>query len=1332
MEEFQVFLRETIFGKEFLNIINNKTFRMRVVERPLFSYEYYLKIFKSIETLNEFGIVLPKKIDSKKEYYHLFFEYWNETPIEEINITEKIFFNILYRVYDIVDRVTHSTNIVIPYLSLEDIFMDEMGNVYIIPPIFSYVKENEKIFINNKRNEDGVIDVLIQFTEYLFNRIENKTENIHKCYNKLKNRKFECVHDLYELLLMYSEFSKTKPELIREPHFIDRVEERNKILNFVGKKHIFIYGPQRIGKTRLIQFLEFKFKEMNYEIIKARSIKDIYSKKINVPESMNIFYFLNLVETLRKNNKNFKMVIIIDDYQDIDIQFKNFIEELINKSFDFPFSIIMISHFEPKYKFNNIEYINLKPFDKGNTKILLKIILSADFLEKYPEFIDIVYELSEGYPGNIYQIIKDLHALKIIEFKEQRFIFYPEKLKNKKLIDLSNEKIKSIQESILKDLIYLSSLGFRFDNNDIKNLERFLKRSLDSSILYAIENNIIIRENEEFRFFNYSYLDILHNKLNEYDKRLIHEYLCKSTNDLKKKIYHLKISGKIRSTIALIIKEMKKSLNEWSNLDFIDYGFNEIKNMTTDIPKSAIAIYLTKKFILNEYSKEIEVYKEKLIKSSVYNYLPYLFLKYSNKNGLNKKLLHWIKDKEKITDYKKGLYIYYFLNTNFTDLSKEEVFEYYYEFEKVYSKYKNLRKFKILKGMMLNMLGIKMERELPELSLKYYNDAIKISLEENYRRLTQIIYTNMAILYESLNSSLSEYYNNKVLGISKEIGDYRTYNRVLINIANSKLYKGEIIEFFDLINKAERYSKINNDYNSYILANDLKNYYYLYAKDYSNLNSNIRKIKNYIKDKPLLGKTVEDLNNSIYVLKALFDKNNSIFKEKKYIKILSNNEFFSNMYNLVFENDEEKLYKSWLFFKNNPLVYFKEEIVNIVSDKIARYSFNEEYEKWVMDLINEFKDKKLSLALLYEGLGNFYDIKMEKFKSLKHLRKAQRIYDSLMMKNRFEEINKTLIEKFHLPLFSFKDVYSENYERTRLDYEMLYSKIKSYEKINDLIFDLLKSESPKSLVDKIGEYLRNTYPVNKVFIRVITNDFEVEYNFNFSEEEKIEIDEFLLEPLELSYISDYKDYKYYMYISNSDIILSHMEAVNLLDNLIILEDILHSMFDKITHYEQSIMDPLTLAYTRRYMENKLSELIGLYERYKFEFSIIILDLDDFKKVNDTYGHQKGDVVLTELVNSLKKHLREFDIVCRYGGEEFLVILPNTDIKDAEKIAFRLLKEINKDLFEKTELNITCSMGLASISQLKDIKIETLINYADKALYLAKNKGKNRIEIARGD
>jgi hypothetical protein len=147
--------------------------------------------------------------------------------------------------------------------------------VYIIPPIFSYVKDNEKIFINNKRNEDGVIDVLIQFTEYLFNRVRNKTENIYYFYNKLKNRNFECVHDLYELFLMYSEFSKTKPELIREPHFIDRVEERNKILNFVGKKHIFIYGPQRIGKTRLINFLEFKFKEMNYEIIKARSIKDI-------------------------------------------------------------------------------------------------------------------------------------------------------------------------------------------------------------------------------------------------------------------------------------------------------------------------------------------------------------------------------------------------------------------------------------------------------------------------------------------------------------------------------------------------------------------------------------------------------------------------------------------------------------------------------------------------------------------------------------------------------------------------------------------------------------------------------------------------------------------------------------------------------------------------------------------------------------------------------------------------------------------------------------------------------------------------------------------------
>ncbi|GAB6188561.1 hypothetical protein JCM30566_03000 [Marinitoga arctica] len=1325
MKDFHVFLRESIFGKEYLNIIDNKTFRVRITKSESFYYNYFLKISKELEFFKEFGLLIPEKIEIKEDNYYIYTEYWNEIPITECEIDEKKYYYILYTVYDIIDRITHSANIIIPYICLDDIYIDENNKVTMMP-FFFVPQKNEKIIINEKNDEDGVIEILKKLAIKLYRVSSRKTYRMKK-FLDLINKDIECVHDLYMILLNVFNFYKKSYERIRIPHFIDRENERDKILKILGKKHIFIYGPQRVGKTRLIDFMEFKFKELNYTVIRSRSIKEIFSGTIDIPRSLNIFYFLSYIDTLRENKKDFKLIIIVDDYQDIDIKFKNFVEEILSKNFDFPFSIILISHLYQKLNVDNIEYIELKPFQKEKTEILLKIILSNEFLIKYPEIIEIVHDLSKGYPGDIYQIIKDFYDLGIIKFENEHYLFYPEKIKDKKIIDLVYEKILKIPSEIKEDLKYLSTLGFKFKISDINILEGYLKRNFDTSILYAIEKNILLKENNEYRFFNLFYQDLFHNLLSPTEKRNIHIYLSRKYETLKEKIFHLKNAGKIKAVISIILKEMKKSLFYWKDLNFIDYGFHEIEKLIDKIPYSAMAIYLSKKYFLNEYSKDLEKYIKEIKASSVYGYIADLFLKYTDEKKLNDLLLGWIND-EKTTDYKKGIYIYFYLSMNYSKLEKDKIFEFYLIFEKIFEKHKNLSKFKTIHGMILNILGIKMETAMPELSLKYYNEALNISIETNYKRLTQIVYANLAIIYESLNSSISEIYNKKVLELSKEIGDYHTYNRILINIANTKLYKGEISEFFELISKAEKYSLVNNDFNSYLLANDIKNYYFLYGRDYSNLESNIRKIDDYVKDKVFLKNTLKDLKDNIYILKAFFEKNKFFFQNKKYKKIIEKNDFFKNLYTLLFESDENKIYISWLFYKNNPLVYLKEEMVYIVSEKIAKYKFSDEFEKWSISLIKEFKDKKLSLAILFEGLGYFYNIKREKFKSLKYLRKAQKIYEELFMKNKFKEINDFLINKFKLPSFIYKE-FSFNKINFESNYNDLFERIKSYEKINSLIIDLLRSTSPKFVVDKIGDFIKNTYPANEILIRVITKDYEVEYNFNFNNEEDLEKDQFLIKPLKLSYSSNYDDYKYYIYMGNKNVELDSKDAANILDNIIIIEDVLFSILDKITHYEYSILDPLTSAYTRRYMENKLKELYGLYERYKFDFSVILIDIDDFKKVNDKYGHQKGDEILVELVNSLKGNLRDFDIVCRYGGEEFLTILPNTDLKGAEKIAKRLLKNVNITLFKKTKLNITVSMGISSINMIKkDPKIENLIKIADKALYKAKTNGKNRVEV----
>ena len=158
--------------------------------------------------------------------------------------------------------------------------------------------------------------------------------------------------------------------------------------------------------------------------------------------------------------------------------------------------------------------------------------------------------------------------------------------------------------------------------------------------------------------------------------------------------------------------------------------------------------------------------------------------------------------------------------------------------------------------------------------------------------------------------------------------------------------------------------------------------------------------------------------------------------------------------------------------------------------------------------------------------------------------------------------------------------------------------------------------------------------------------------------------------------------------------------------------------------EISDKDRLTGIYNRRKLEEILSDVYYKAERYNKNFSLILFDLDHFKKVNDNYGHQIGDKVLKEISKILLNSIRKVDYFGRWGGEEFLIILPETNLQAAEKLAERLRINIEESSFSKVD-NLTSSFGVASYSEEKGI--EDIIQAADQALYRAKEKGRNRIE-----
>lgn len=161
----------------------------------------------------------------------------------------------------------------------------------------------------------------------------------------------------------------------------------------------------------------------------------------------------------------------------------------------------------------------------------------------------------------------------------------------------------------------------------------------------------------------------------------------------------------------------------------------------------------------------------------------------------------------------------------------------------------------------------------------------------------------------------------------------------------------------------------------------------------------------------------------------------------------------------------------------------------------------------------------------------------------------------------------------------------------------------------------------------------------------------------------------------------------------------------------------------------AITDPLTGLYNRRFFDNVIKKELNEGKRYRQNVTCLMLDIDHFKRINDTYGHETGDSVLKEISTLLKTLLREVDTIARWGGEEFIVMMPHTDINGALVPASRILKTIADKLFAKIpDEHITVSIGLACSGETQNTP-DILVNAADLALYEAKRKGRNRIEVA---
>ena len=193
---------------------------------------------------------------------------------------------------------------------------------------------------------------------------------------------------------------------------------------------------------------------------------------------------------------------------------------------------------------------------------------------------------------------------------------------------------------------------------------------------------------------------------------------------------------------------------------------------------------------------------------------------------------------------------------------------------------------------------------------------------------------------------------------------------------------------------------------------------------------------------------------------------------------------------------------------------------------------------------------------------------------------------------------------------------------------------------------------------------------------------------------------------------------------NAPLVMWSYIILLLLTNLVLYGNALTRLVYKLARLVNK--DHLTGLWNRHALLDKLDEVHALWQRNGSAYSLLVLDVDHFKQVNDTYGHMAGDAILKHTAKLMQQSLRKVDFICRYGGEEFLIILPSTNSTEAFVVAQKIQSQINSTSvkWKQKEIAVTLSIGCATCNT--HTNIEQLLQLADEAMYLAKNTGRNAI------
>jgi diguanylate cyclase (GGDEF)-like protein len=1350
------FLRENYSGDEHLILDNDTYKRVRVIKLEAIGNKHHelLDILTSFSRVKHPNVLVPESYDLR-EIPRIYFPYVEGKAIDLSSESERRSFALF--LINLLRELLHY-NVKIPVLSIQDFLKSQ--NYFMLPPCWvnqDILPKAEYTFVAPEFAERGKFSTAS--TVYVFGKL------ITSICNEKEIEDF--VADfLYEDPLKRKTHFPLAAPLLSDTFLGDKMlglkfvtlrrQEENTLLQTIenlrsknGLYTIFLRGPQRSGKTTLLDSITEKLRYKNVPVIWATDLQSLISgviqlvddkilarldeqdrKKVQSLIFSHEFMASEVLLTLGKIMNNLSTVCIaIDDVHEVDISLRAIVEQLRGYKFKVThFVLIASSETDPSVGYDLV--VDIKPFDLHRTEGLIKSMLIG--LEIDQQFCQWIYTISRGLPGRIVSLMRILHragALKNVDGKLQVAESVLKTLDFREIIEFSTENY------IDGTARFLAICGEKFKPGEIEILSKVVSIKLETiqqDLSSLINDGFIYWESGKYRFILHDIWYSFYSQIPEDLRGEYHEKFSQLLSEPSKKAWHLKMLGKNTSAVVVYLLAARKELDTYNDISAAFELLEEAEKLLQGRESYALNTLKLRALMIKQDANALERFALTLEGKDEYNFLRYRALVGSSKVNLAKDIEQQCTDPSRMhTEYAKLFTMVCKLKRIL--ISGEKVSdEFLKEIKLSIMHMQDFRAHKKLVAEALLLIS-RCDRISNFRSFELLNQARQIAQTEGFLDILALILNEFGVRLAA-NSEAVRYFD-EVVEIAHKISSDGLALLGLSNLIWTSLYRGEAGRMFNDISRLRQIASMTGNLQSEAYSYFVEANYHIYNRELDKALEDLTREKAIEK---YLGIEERALRGIVaaYALSGNVEESIRIIRENIDNPAL-NNQSFKYFRDLFLAEDDESFLRAWQRFLGKDDPYWREEACQVFAEKLVKLD-REGFLKFAKQLeMGAIKSGAfLSLAQIYEAIAIAYQTVGEIPLAINYAERATSIYRT----RTFENAARWLEENVKLPrkprdLFQIlQDLRSSLGDSARKLLDLVYSQIEQIMRLSNLAqyaLDTLKVTNSQDEIRTTMEFMvsriMNLLPISSAGIALFDPRGkvveQVMFNLlNITREPKVSY-----EPFEICVNTEIADgYTMALKVANESLYVDESNGYELLKTVMSFQDVVVYTLKNVITYQRSITDPLTGLYTRWYFVTRLYEEFERVKRYGGHLSIIMCDIDDFKKINDTYGHRIGDEVLKFISSVLRSSTRITDIVGRYGGEEFIMILPNTPKLSAAKVAEKVLYQIIET--NPFDFRLTMSFGVSGYPEDNVNQPEELINFADKATYMSKERGKSCVTV----